>query len=59
MVIDEKVREDKLRALGWIVVRWVWDQLAMPRLIVESARTAAQLATPFKQSGFWRPRVKP
>lgn len=25
VVIDEKLREDRLRALGWRVVRWTWD----------------------------------
>ena len=27
VVVREKRREDLLRALGWQVVRWVWDDL--------------------------------
>lgn len=27
VVVDEKLREDRLRALGYTVVRWTWDDL--------------------------------
>jgi len=27
---DEKVREDLLRELGWLVVRWTWADLRHP-----------------------------
>ncbi|MEU2255732.1 hypothetical protein ABZ540_21430 [Nocardia xishanensis] len=30
VVIAEKVREDALRALGWLVVRWTWSELDTP-----------------------------
>jgi hypothetical protein len=28
VVLDEKIREDRLRALGWTVVRWRWPAAA-------------------------------
>lgn len=33
-VFEEKRREDALRDEGWGVVRWVWAELAAPRLLV-------------------------
>ena len=27
VVFDEKLREDRIRALGYIVVRWTWDEI--------------------------------
>ncbi len=32
-VIREKLREDKLRDLGWQVVRWIWTELFRPQII--------------------------
>lgn len=35
-LIAEKRREDRLRALGWIVVRWTWDEIFRdPRAVAE------------------------
>lgn len=34
VVVTEKRREDELRALGWIVVRWVWSDLQNPERMV-------------------------
>ncbi len=34
VVYAEKLREDALRDLGWQVVRWTWEDLARPRLLV-------------------------
>jgi len=30
VLVDEKGREDKLRALGWAVIRWMWHDLTNP-----------------------------
>lgn len=44
-LIAEKRREDRLRALGWIVVRWTWDEiLRNPGAVVERVRRAAAQA---------------
>ncbi len=40
VVWAEKLREDRLRDLGWQVVRWVWDDLARPRALVERLERA-------------------
>jgi hypothetical protein len=34
-VFREKVREDRLRDLGWEVVRWTWDDLAHPTALAD------------------------
>ena len=39
-VFREKRREDRLRELGWQVVRWVWADLAHPEVIAERLRRA-------------------
>ncbi|MGZ8179038.1 hypothetical protein ACXVUM_14005 [Williamsia sp. SKLECPSW1] len=39
-VIAEKRREDKLRALGIIVVRWTWDDLRNPERFIAQLRRA-------------------
>lgn len=48
-LIAEKVREDRLRALGWIVVRWTWEEIfrdprAVARRILKAASTAQAAA---------------
>lgn len=40
VLIDEKRREDRLRALDWIVIRWMWQDLHRPDLLVEQLRAA-------------------
>ncbi|TLG03480.1 hypothetical protein FEK35_21300 [Nocardia cyriacigeorgica] len=35
-VIAEKVREDALRSLGWLVVRWTWSDLTRPHRWLEA-----------------------
>ena len=30
VLVEEKRREDRLRALGWIVIRWMWSDLIHP-----------------------------
>jgi hypothetical protein len=36
----EKLREDRLRDLGWQVVRWTWDELGQPQVIVRRLERA-------------------
>lgn len=44
-LVAEKIREDRLRALGWIVVRWTWDEiLRTPEVVIARIRRAAALA---------------
>ena len=44
-LIAEKRREDRLRALGWIVVRWTWDEIFRnPRAVAERIHRAAAQA---------------
>ena len=40
VIYQEKLREDRLRDLGWEVVRWGWDDLSRPELIAERLRRA-------------------
>ena len=40
VVYAEKLREDRLRDLGWQVVRWTWDDLARPHALGERLRRA-------------------
>ncbi len=40
VVVAEKVREDRLRALGYRVVRWVWDDLTDPHRLPALLRAA-------------------
>lgn len=43
-VFREKIREDRLRELGYIVVRWVWDDLLHPERLVARIRRALEVA---------------
>ena len=38
VLIEEKRREDRLRSLGWIVVRWMWSDLHRPDALVAQLR---------------------
>ena len=40
----EKRREDRLRALGWEVVRWTWADLFVPERVARRVRSAFQQA---------------
>lgn len=40
VVVEEKKREDRLRALGYNVVRWIWDDLKDPRVLVAKLHKA-------------------
>lgn len=43
-LFDEKKREDRLRALGYIVVRIVWADLETPGLVAAKVRRAMAIA---------------
>lgn len=44
VVFEEKLREDRIRALGYIVVRWTWDEiLREPRRVAARIDAAAAL----------------
>ena len=40
VLFEEKEREDRLRALGWQVVRWVWADLFRPAALVRRLNAA-------------------
>ena len=40
VLIDEKRREDRLRAMGWMVIRWMWSDLAHPDPLLARLREA-------------------
>jgi hypothetical protein len=45
-LIAEKRREDRLRALGWIVVRWTWEEVfRSPGAVIERIWHAARQAS--------------
>lgn len=39
-LIKEKRREDRLRALGYIVLRFTWSDLESPRMVLAAVRAA-------------------
>lgn len=44
-LVREKKREDRLRALGYVVVRWTWDEIMRdPRAVVARIRRAFAVA---------------
>ncbi len=44
-LVREKLREDRLRALGFRVVRWMWDDIHQrPEAVAEAIRRARRLA---------------
>ncbi|MFE9578735.1 type IV toxin-antitoxin system AbiEi family antitoxin domain-containing protein [Nocardia sp. NPDC006044] len=55
VVIAEKIREDKLRALGWMVVRWTWNDLDHPDQLIRRIRAAAAAAAHARRVGCWTP----
>ncbi|MFI6211905.1 hypothetical protein ACIBCD_07905 [Nocardia brasiliensis] len=55
VVIAETAREDALRALGWLVVRWTWGELDNPRPWLARLARAAEIARRTPRSGSWVP----
>lgn len=47
VLIDEKKREDRLRALGWIVIRWMWNDLYKPEPLIAQLRAAFEIGRSF------------
>lgn len=41
---EEKLREDALRRLGWMVVRWTWADLNAPEVILSRLRAALNMS---------------
>lgn len=52
VVIAEEAREDELRALGWLVVRWTWRELGTPNWLSRLAH-AAEIARRGRRIGDW------
>lgn len=53
VVVAEKLREDQLRELGWMVVRWTWHDLAQPQRLAARIRAAAGAAAHTRRLGSW------
>ncbi len=54
-VIAEKNRADRLRALGWMVVRWTWQDLTDPAHLARRIRAAGRAAAYGRRAGHWTP----
>jgi hypothetical protein len=52
-LLAERRREHRLRALGWVVARWGWDDLDEPGDIVRRIEAAAAIAARTTRSGRW------
>ncbi|MFD6154984.1 hypothetical protein ACFWF7_17120 [Nocardia sp. NPDC060256] len=53
VVIAEKAREDTLRALGWLVVRWTWRDLDSPHNWFARLTRAAEIGRRTERTGGW------
>ncbi len=40
VLIAEKQREDQMRELGWVVIRWMWQDLIRPEPLIDRLRHA-------------------
>ena len=40
VLIAEKLREDRMRELGWVVIRWMWQDLIRPEPLIGRLRQA-------------------
>lgn len=49
-VFREKLREDRLRDLGWQVVRWTWDDVRQPGDVLDRLERAFLRGRPFPQA---------
>ena len=59
VVIAEKLREDRLRALGWVVVRITWADLENPQRLAARIHAAAKSASRTERIGSWAPTPRP
>ena len=53
VLLDEKYREDRLRDLGWVVVRWNWRDLDDPRALLRRFEHARARAAALPQPAGW------
>ncbi|MBF6190657.1 type IV toxin-antitoxin system AbiEi family antitoxin domain-containing protein [Nocardia implantans] len=58
-VTAERVRTDRLRALGWAVVRWSWSDLSAPAQLTDRLHAAIRTAAGTRRRGYWTPTPKP
>ncbi|MBF6165487.1 type IV toxin-antitoxin system AbiEi family antitoxin domain-containing protein [Streptomyces gardneri] len=58
-ITARELRDERLRALGWTVVRWMWDDLSAPAELAERLHTAARAAIRNRRRGYWTPTPKP
>lgn len=56
--IAAELRDDRLRALGWIPVRWTWNELDIPREVPRRIEAAAAAATHCTRHGRWLPAAR-
>ncbi|MEU7764098.1 type IV toxin-antitoxin system AbiEi family antitoxin domain-containing protein [Nocardia sp. NPDC049190] len=59
IAINETKRADQLRALGWMVLRWTWHDLADPTRLAHRFRAAARLADRRHRCGHWTATPQP
>ncbi|WP_433195147.1 hypothetical protein ACQP1G_40530 [Nocardia sp. CA-107356] len=55
VVIAEKIREDALRALGWIVIRWTWQDLNHSTQWLHRLHSASTITRHTPRLGSWLP----
>ncbi|MEU7631622.1 type IV toxin-antitoxin system AbiEi family antitoxin domain-containing protein [Nocardia sp. NPDC049220] len=59
VAVTETKRDGRLHALGWMVVRWTWDDLADPTCLAHRIHIAAQLAGRTHRRGHWTATPQP
>jgi len=57
-LITAELRDDRLRALGWIPVRWTWGELGDPRQVPLRIEAAAAVAARCPRLGRWLPTAR-
>ena len=53
VLLDEKYREDRLRELGWVIVRWNWRELDDPRALLRRFEQAFARAAALPAPSGW------
>ncbi|MER7453362.1 type IV toxin-antitoxin system AbiEi family antitoxin domain-containing protein [Nocardia beijingensis] len=59
VVTAERVRADRLRDLGWAVVRWTWSDLSAPAQLTDRLDAAIRTAAGIRRRGYWTPTPRP